>query len=138
MTPPMVVERVLAAQGLARSAMNEIREVIFGRFRGGQIELPQALREAIEDVQAGTRLQAKLRVIGHTQPVSAGTQHARVQAAREALFNVVRHAEARHVWVTLRWRPQLYQSRSLTTARATTASSNSGSSSRHPRAIISG
>ena len=57
MTPPMVVERVLAAQGLARSAMNEIREVISGRYCGGQIELPQALREAIEDVEAGTRLQ---------------------------------------------------------------------------------
>ncbi|MFZ0379116.1 MAG: histidine kinase [Solirubrobacteraceae bacterium] len=107
MTPPMVVERVLAAQGLARSAMNDIREVIFGRFSGGQIELPQALREAIEDVQAGTRVQVKLRVFGQTQPVSAGTQHALVQAAREALFNVVRHAEARHVWVTLRWRPQV-------------------------------
>ena len=74
MTPPIVVERLLAAQGLARSAMNEIREMIFGRVSGGQIELPQALREAIEDVEAGTRLEVKLRVFGQTQHVPAGTR----------------------------------------------------------------
>ena len=106
-TPPMVLERVLSAQGLARSAMDEIREVIFELSSGGQIELPRALREVIEDVEAGTRLEVGLRVYGETQPVTATTQHALVQIAREALFNVVRHAEARHAWVTLRWRPQV-------------------------------
>jgi signal transduction histidine kinase len=107
LTPPALLERVLAAQGLARSAMDEIREVIFGRVCDGQIELRQALREVIEDVEAGTRLGVKLRAFGHTQPVPAGTQHALVQIVREALFNVVRHAEAQRVWVTLRWRPQV-------------------------------
>ena len=107
MTPPVLLERVLAAQGLARSAMDEIRDVIFGRVDDWQIELLQALREAIEDVEAGTRLEVSLRVFGQNQPVPAGTQHALVQIAREALFNVVRHAEAQHAWVTLRWRPQV-------------------------------
>jgi signal transduction histidine kinase len=102
-----VLERVLAAQSLARSAMDEIRGVIFELSSDGQIELPRALREVIEDVEAGTRLQVGLRVYGKTQPVAATTQHALVQIAREALFNVVRHAEARHAWVTLRWRPQV-------------------------------
>ena len=107
MTPPVLLQRVLAAQALARSAMDEIREAIFGRVSAGQIELPEALRDVIEDIEAGTRLRVKLRVFGQTQPVPVGTQHALVQIAREALFNVVRHAEAQHVWVTLRWRPQL-------------------------------
>jgi len=102
-----VLERVLAAQSLARSAMDEIREVIFGLASDGQIELSRALREVIEDVEAGTRLEVGLRVYGQLQPVPAATQHALVQIAREALFNVVRHAEARHAWVTLRWRPQV-------------------------------
>ena len=53
------------------------------------------------------RLKVGLRVYGQTQPVAATTQHALVQIAREALFNVVRHAEAHHAWVTLRWRPQV-------------------------------
>ena len=106
-TSPAVLERVLAAQSLARSAMDQIREVIFGLASDGQIELPRALREVIEDVEAGTRLEVGLRVYGQTQPVPAATQHALVQIAREALFNVVRHAEAQHAWVTLRWRPQV-------------------------------
>jgi signal transduction histidine kinase len=106
-TPPLVLERVLAAQGLARSAMGEIREVIFELASDGQIELPRALRDVIEDVEAGTRLEVGLRVYGQTHPLPATTQHSLVQIAREALFNVVRHAEARHAWVTLRWRPQV-------------------------------
>ncbi len=106
-TSEVVLERVLAAQALARSAVDEIREVIFELSSDGQIELPRALREVIEDVEAGTRLEVGLRVYGKTQPVAASTQHALVQIAREALFNVVRHAEAHHAWVTLRWRSQV-------------------------------
>jgi signal transduction histidine kinase len=106
-TSSPVLDRVEAAQALARSAVDEIREVIFELSSDGQIELPRALRDVIEDVEAGTRLQVGLRVYGQTQPVAASTQHALVQIAREALFNVVRHAEAQHAWVTLRWRPQV-------------------------------
>jgi signal transduction histidine kinase len=106
-TSAAVLERVLSAQSLARSAMDEIREVIYELSSDGQIELPRAMREVIEDVEAGTRLEVGLRVYGQTQPVTATTQHALVQIGREALFNVVRHAEARHAWVTLRWRPQV-------------------------------
>ena len=62
------------------------------------------------------RLEVGLRAYGQTQPVPAATQHALVQIAREALFNVVRHAEAHHAWVTLRWRPEVVRSRSPTTA----------------------
>jgi signal transduction histidine kinase len=106
-TSSSVLERVTAAQALARSAVDEIREVIFELSSDGQTELPRALREVIEDVEAGTRLEVGLRVYGQTQPVTATTQHALIQIVREALFNVVRHAEAHHAWVTLRWRPQV-------------------------------
>jgi signal transduction histidine kinase len=106
-TSSAVLERMTAAQALARSAVDEIREVIFELSSDGQAELPRALREVIEDVEAGTRLEVGLRVYGQTQPVAATTQHALIQIAREALFNVVRHAEAHHAWVTLRWRPQV-------------------------------
>jgi signal transduction histidine kinase len=85
--------------------VDEIREVIFELASDGQIELRRALHEVIEDVEAGTRLQVGLRAYGETQTVAAATQHALVQIAREALFNVVRHADAAHAWLTLRWRP---------------------------------
>ncbi len=105
-TPPVVLERVLAAQALARSAMEETREVIFELSSDGEMELPDALRDVIDDVEAGTRVEVGLRVYGQTQPVPPATRHALVQIAREALFNVVRHADAHHAWVTLRSQPQ--------------------------------
>jgi signal transduction histidine kinase len=103
-TPP-VRARVSAAKALARSAVAEIREVIFELASDGQIELRRALGEVIGDVQAGTQLDVSLRIYGQTRPVAAATQHALVQIAREALFNVVRHAGAQRAWVTLRWQP---------------------------------
>ena len=56
-----VLERVSAAQALARAAVAEIREVIFELANDGQAELRSALREVIEDVDAGRRLDVGLR-----------------------------------------------------------------------------
>ena len=107
MTPPRrpVLERVTAAKSLARSAVDEIRSVIFELASDGNIDLRRALHEVIEDVVAGTRLQVGLRTYGTQQSLPGATQHALVQIAREALFNVVRHADAGHAWLTLRWAP---------------------------------
>ena len=104
-TSPPVLERVTAAKSLARSAVDEIRAVIFELASDGNIDLPRALREVIEDVVAGTRLQVGLRTYGSARSLPGATQHALVQIAREALFNVVRHANAGHAWLTLRWEP---------------------------------
>jgi signal transduction histidine kinase len=92
-----------AAKSLARSAVDEIRAVIFELASDGKVGLRRALREVIEDVVAGTRLQVGLRTYGSPQPLPGAAQHALVQIAREALFNVVRHAAADRAWVTLRW-----------------------------------
>jgi signal transduction histidine kinase len=101
-----VLERVTAAKSLARSAVDEIRAVIFELASDGDIDLRRALREVIEDVVAGARLQVGLRTYGRQQPLPGATQHALVQIAREALFNVVRHANAGQAWLTLRWAPE--------------------------------
>ena len=105
-TSPPVLERVTAAKALARSAVDEIRSAIFELASDGSIDLRRALREVIEDVVAGTRLQVGLRTYGSRQPLPGATQHALVQIAREALFNVVRHANAGHAWLTLHWSPE--------------------------------
>lgn len=104
-TSAPVLERVTAAKALARSAVDEIRAVIFELASDGNLDLRQALREVIEDVVAGTRLQVGLRTYGIPQPLPGATQHALVQIAREALFNVVRHANAGRGWLALRWAP---------------------------------
>ncbi len=105
-TAPPVLERVTAAKSLARSAVNEIRAVIFELASDGDIDLRQALHEVVEDVVAGTRRQVRLRTSGSPRPVAGATRHALVQIARESLFNVVRHANAGHAWLTLQWAPE--------------------------------
>jgi signal transduction histidine kinase len=104
-TSPPVRDRVTAAKSLARSAVDEIRTVIFELANDGKVDLRRALREVIEDVVAGTRLQVGLRTYGHVQPLPVRAQHALVQIAREALFNTVRHADAGRAWLVLRWAP---------------------------------
>ena len=104
-TPGPVLERVSTSKCLARSAVDEIRSVIFELASDGQPDLRRALREVVADVVAGTRLSVGLRTYGQAQPISGAAQHALVQIAREALFNVVRHANADRAWLTLRWQP---------------------------------
>jgi signal transduction histidine kinase len=104
-TSPPVLERVTATKHLARSAVDEIRSVIFELASDGKVDLRRALGEVIEDVVAGTRLQVGLRSYGPQEPLPGAAQHALVQIARESLFNVVRHAGAGQAWVTLRWLP---------------------------------
>jgi signal transduction histidine kinase len=102
-TSSPVYERVSAAKELARSAVDEIRAVIFELASEGQMDVRRALRDLVEDVEAGTGLRVSLRTYGAERPVGAVAQHALVQIAREALFNVVRHANAERTWLTLRW-----------------------------------
>ncbi|HXD65755.1 MAG TPA: ATP-binding protein, partial [Solirubrobacteraceae bacterium] len=84
----------------------EIRAVIFELATDGDGDLRRALHDVVEDVVAGTRLQVRVRTYGMQRAAPGATRHAIVQIAREALFNVVRHADAGHAWVTLRWAPE--------------------------------
>jgi signal transduction histidine kinase len=102
-TPGPVLDRVATSKSLARSAVDEIRSVIFELTSDGQGDLRRALREVVGDVVAGTTLRVGLRTYGQPQPISGAAQHALVQIAREALFNVVRHANADRAWLSLRW-----------------------------------
>src|SRR5262249_15531534 len=74
-TSPPVLERVTAAKSLARSAVDEIRAVIFELASDGNIDVRRGLREVIEDVVAGTRLQVGLRTYGTQQSLPGATQH---------------------------------------------------------------
>jgi signal transduction histidine kinase len=101
----VLYERLFTAQTLARSAVDEIRAAIFELASDGRTELRSALGEVIADVRAGNRLAVGLRQYGPSRALPDTITHALVQIAREALFNVVRHADAGAAWVTLRWLP---------------------------------
>ncbi|HEX4009699.1 MAG TPA: GAF domain-containing sensor histidine kinase [Solirubrobacteraceae bacterium] len=104
-TSGAVRERVSNAKSLARTAVDEIRSVIFELASDGHADLRRALHDVIEDVVVGTRLRVGLRTYGQARPLSGAAQHALIQIAREALFNVVRHGGAERAWLMLRWEP---------------------------------
>jgi signal transduction histidine kinase len=103
-TAPTIVERLLTAKGLARSALGEIRAVIYELSSGEQPEdLSAALKGLVEQLTHTTGLDITLRERGHPRDLPGAAEHALAQIAREALFNVAWHAEASRAWVTVRY-----------------------------------
>lgn len=102
-TSSPVLERISAAKELARDAVTEIRAVIFELASDGQKDLRSALSELVDEVEAAAGLRVSLRTYGAARPLTGEAQHALLQVACEALFNVVRHANAERAWLTVRW-----------------------------------
>jgi signal transduction histidine kinase len=99
-----IVERLVSSKELARSALEEIRAVIFELSSAEQPEdLPAALEELVEELRHTTDLEIALRTRGARRTLPRATEHALSQIAREALFNVTRHADASRGWVAVRY-----------------------------------
>ena len=99
-----IVERLLSAKELTRSAIEEIRGVIYELSRAEQPEdLPAALEELVDELAHTTDLEIALRTRGGRRALPRATEHALSQIAREALFNVARHADASRGWVAVRY-----------------------------------
>jgi signal transduction histidine kinase len=101
---PAVLERLLTAKELTRSALEQIRAAI---YQLSSTEHPANLLASLEDLveELGhiTGLEIALRTRGRLRPLPRAAEHALSQIAREALFNVVRHSDASRAWVTLRF-----------------------------------
>ena len=99
-----ILERLLTSKELARSALEEIRAVIYELSSAEHQEnLPAALDELVEELTHTTDLEISLRSRGRPRALARDAEHALVQIAREALFNVARHAEASRAWLTVRY-----------------------------------
>jgi signal transduction histidine kinase len=99
-----IVERLLSSKELTRSALEEIRGVIYELSRGEHSEdLPAALEELVEELRHTTDLEIALGTRGGRLALPRATEHALSQIAREALFNVARHAGASRAWVRVRY-----------------------------------
>jgi signal transduction histidine kinase len=99
-----VLERLLASKDLARSALEQIRSVIYELSSAEQREdLHAALDELVEELTHTTDLEIALRARGRPRALSRAAEHALAQIAREALFNVARHAGASRAWLTVRY-----------------------------------
>jgi signal transduction histidine kinase len=99
-----VLERLLTSKELARSALEQIRAVIYELSSAEQREdLPAALDDLIEELTHTTDLEIALRARGRPRALPRAAEHALAQIAREALFNVARHADASQAWLTVRY-----------------------------------
>lgn len=123
-----IVERLVSSKELARSALEEIREVIYELSRAEHSQdLPAALEELVEELRHTTDLEIALRARGGQRALPRATEHGLSQIAREALFNVARHADASRAWVRVR-----YGDRSV---RLTVADDGSGDPGRLQRRL---
>ena len=123
-----IIERLVSSKELARSALEEIRGVIYELSRSEHSEdLPAALEELADEVRHTTDLGITLRSRGGQRPLPRATEHGLSQIAREALFNVARHADASRAWVLVR-----YGDRSV---RLTVADDGSGDARRLQRRL---
>jgi signal transduction histidine kinase len=99
-----VLERLVSSKQLARSALAEIRSVIYELSSvEHQVDLLVALGELVEELRHITDLEIVLRSRGHPRALPRAAEHALAEIAREALFNVARHAEASRAWTAVHY-----------------------------------
>jgi signal transduction histidine kinase len=101
--PPRAQERIRTVMDALNRAIEDIRRYIFDLRAAEQTrELERVLEELVRELRVGTMLEVELEVDGQRccWLESQAVDHIR-QIAREALSNVVQHAAATHVTVSL-------------------------------------
>jgi signal transduction histidine kinase len=95
--------RIEGAVGELDNVIRDLRNYIFGLRPGilADRQLDQALRTMGEEFQARTGAQVAVDVDSELAAALSGRSHEIVQLTREALSNVVRHANAKHAKVQL-------------------------------------
>jgi PAS domain S-box-containing protein len=101
--PPESIAALRDLIGLAQQTLADARSAVWDlrspALAGG--DFPAALRTAVEDCVRGTRLELAYDVGGPPRPVEPDVEAVVVRVAQEAVTNVVKHADARTVRVTL-------------------------------------
>jgi signal transduction histidine kinase len=104
-TSSAVSRRVAVTKELARSALTQMRVAIFelSELDTRRAGMPGVLRDLAKEFRAITPLRVRVHVRGEAVALPMTVQHALFHIAQEAMFNVVRHAHARCIWVELRY-----------------------------------
>jgi len=100
---PELAARIEGAIGELDGVIRDLRNYIFGLRPGilADRQLDQALRVLAQDVQAGSRTRVVVEVDAELAASLSGRSSEIVQLTREALSNVVRHANAKSSAVRL-------------------------------------
>ena len=101
--PPESVVALRDLVGLAQQTLIDARRAVWDlrspTLAGG--DFPAALRTAAADCVRGTKLELEYNVGGAPRPVDPDVEAVLVRVTQEAITNVVKHADARTVRVTL-------------------------------------
>jgi PAS domain S-box-containing protein len=94
--------------GQAQRTLDEARQAVWDLRAplAAGATLADALRETAEQAMRGTDLALELEVSGTPYPVATPVEAAVARVLQESITNTVRHAEARSVWVRLRYTPR--------------------------------
>jgi signal transduction histidine kinase len=103
--PGLARERISTVMDALNQSIQDIRRYIFDLRAAEQThELEAVLDGLVQDLCLNTFLEVELEVVGQRCCLLSHQHVAHItQVAREALSNVVQHAEATHVTVTLRY-----------------------------------
>jgi signal transduction histidine kinase len=102
---PLVTEEIRAVHHLASVTNAKVREVVFALAGPGREggDLASSLRSLLQQTAESTSLETDLIVSGSPTPAAARLQDVLYALVKEALANVVRHARARMVLVSVRY-----------------------------------
>jgi signal transduction histidine kinase/ligand-binding sensor domain-containing protein len=106
--PDVAAETILRVQQLARASLKEARNRVWD-MRGTEpsgIDLPDALERIARDRTTGTRIEVTMHTLGERRRLSRDVEDAAVRIAREAIVNVVRHAEAHRLEIRVEFAPR--------------------------------
>ncbi len=92
-------EHVQQAHTLARLLLTDVREAVSQLREGGAIDLGAALRPLAENVP---KLEIEMDIEDPLTVDDPERAHILLRCAQEAITNVVRHAGARHLWLSAR------------------------------------
>jgi signal transduction histidine kinase len=94
-------------ESLVTSSLNELQRLI-ADLRPSHLDdlgLPAALRWFAGEAQTRSQLPVAVEIHGEPRPLAGAVNTALFRMAQEALTNTIKHANARHAWLRLRYAP---------------------------------
>ncbi len=105
--PEAAVRHLDLTRGYVREGLAEARQSIWALRSqdAGETTLPVRLRRIVE-AEGGHGLEAGFSLFGAYRPLPTETEREFLRVAQEAIHNVKKHAEARHLFVQLEYGPE--------------------------------
>ena len=108
--PDVAAETILRVQALARESLREARERVWEmrETAAARDDLPTALETIARDRTAGTPIAVAVTIAGSPGRLPRPLEDAALRIGREAIVNVVRHAEASRIEIHLDFRSSTF------------------------------